>query len=168
MTQYNHIQTFKSLSDTDWSPGQVLSKCYLRTQSLSKLVEESFCTEVGMYYTCYKGFEGLYSNTHHCWIYKWCLGHNLSKLWCTVSWLGGHGCIQHRPASAGVSTEIWNFNLLSWVSLQDRSLRGYCTPGPYFWRLCAFSQKIKQLRTKYPMHLVRNVPRNSKITVLLQ
>ena len=24
-------------------------------------------------------------------------------------------------------------------------LRGYCTPGPYFSRLCAFSQKIKQL-----------------------
>ena len=47
-------------------------------------------------------------------------------------------------------------------------LRGYCTPGPYFWRLCTFSQKIKQLRTKYPMELVRNVPRNSKITVLLQ
>ena len=47
-------------------------------------------------------------------------------------------------------------------------LRGYCTPGPYFWRLCAFSQKIKQLWTKYPMDLVRNVPRNSKITVLLQ
>ena len=47
-------------------------------------------------------------------------------------------------------------------------LRGYCTSGPYFWRLCAFSQKIKQLRTKYPMDLVRNVPRNSKITVLLQ
>ena len=40
------------------------------------------------------------------------------------------------------------------------SLRGYCTPGPYFWRLCAFSQKIKQLRTKYPMDLDRNVPRN--------
>ena len=47
-------------------------------------------------------------------------------------------------------------------------LRGYCTPGPYFWRLCAFSQKIKQLRTKYPMDMVRNVLRNSKITVLLQ
>ena len=47
-------------------------------------------------------------------------------------------------------------------------LRGYCTSGPYFWRLCAFSQKIKQLWTKYPMDLVRNVPRNSKITVLLQ
>ena len=47
-------------------------------------------------------------------------------------------------------------------------LRGYCTPGPYFWRICAFSQNIKQLRTKYPMDLVRNVPRNSKITVLLQ
>ena len=41
-------------------------------------------------------------------------------------------------------------------------LRGYCTPGPYFWRLCAFSQKVKQLRTKCPMDLVRNVPRNSK------
>ena len=48
------------------------------------------------------------------------------------------------------------------------NLRGYCTSGPYFWRLCAFSQKIKQLRTKYPMDLVRNVLRNSKITVLLQ
>ena len=47
-------------------------------------------------------------------------------------------------------------------------LRGYCTSGPYFWRFCAFSQKIKQLRTKYPMDLVRNVPRNSKITILLQ
>ena len=49
-----------------------------------------------------------------------------------------------------------------------KPLRGYCTSGPYFLRLCAFSQKIKQLRTKYPMDLVRNVPRNSKITVLLQ
>ena len=48
------------------------------------------------------------------------------------------------------------------------NLRGYCTSGPYFWRFCAFSQKIKQLRTKYPMDLVRNVPRNSKITILLQ
>ena len=48
------------------------------------------------------------------------------------------------------------------------TLRGYCTSGPYFWRLCAFSHKIKQLWTKYSMDLVRNVPRNSKITVLLQ
>ena len=47
-------------------------------------------------------------------------------------------------------------------------LRGYCTSGPYFWRFCAFSQKIKQPRTKYPMDLVRNVSRNSKITILLQ
>ena len=47
-------------------------------------------------------------------------------------------------------------------------LRGYSTPGPYFWRLCAFSQNIKQLWTRYPMDLVRNVPRNSQITVLLQ
>ena len=48
------------------------------------------------------------------------------------------------------------------------TLRGYCTSGLYFWRLCAFSQKIKQLRTKHPMDLVRNVPRNSKITVLVE
>ena len=47
-------------------------------------------------------------------------------------------------------------------------LRGYCTSGPYFRRLFAFSQKIKQLWTKKPMDLVRNVPRNSKITVLRQ
>ena len=48
------------------------------------------------------------------------------------------------------------------------TLKGYCTPGPYFLRLCTFSQKIKQLRAKYPMDLVRNVPRNSNITILLQ
>ena len=60
------------------------------------------------------------------------------------------------------------YNLHEWIRLYNNSLRGYCTSGPYFWRLCAFSQKIKQLRTKYPMDLVRNVPRNSKITVLLQ
>ena len=47
-------------------------------------------------------------------------------------------------------------------------LRGYCTPGPYFWRLCVFSQKIKQIWTMYPVHLIRNVPRNSKITVSFQ
>ena len=47
-------------------------------------------------------------------------------------------------------------------------LRGYCTSGPYFARLRAFSQKIKHLWTKYPMDLLRNIPRNSKITVLLQ
>ena len=49
-----------------------------------------------------------------------------------------------------------------------KNLRGYCTSGPYFWRFCVFSQKIKQPRKKYPMDLVRNVPRNSKITILLQ
>ena len=42
-------------------------------------------------------------------------------------------------------------------------LSGYSTPVPYFWRLCAFSQKIKQLWTKYPMDLFRNVPMNSNI-----
>ena len=63
--------------------------------------------------------------------------------------------------------EIWGNFVKIWYFVNN-CLRGYCTPGPYFWRLCAFSQKIKQLRTKYPMDLVRNVPRNSKITVLLQ
>ena len=61
-----------------------------------------------------------------------------------------------------------NLELPFWTITRTYDLRGYCTSGPYFWRLCAFSQKIKQLRTKYPMDLVRNVPRNSKITVLLQ
>ena len=50
----------------------------------------------------------------------------------------------------------------------SKHLRGYCTSGPYFWRLFAFSQKMKQLWTKKPMDLVRNVPRNSKTTTLLQ
>ena len=40
------------------------------------------------------------------------------------------------------------------------SLRRYCTPGPYFRRLREFSQKIKQLWTKHPMDLIRNVARN--------
>ena len=47
-------------------------------------------------------------------------------------------------------------------------LRGYSTPGPYFYRLCALSQEIKQFCTKFHMDLIRNVPRNSKITVLFQ
>ena len=59
---------------------------------------------------------------------------------------------------------ILTIDLLSRVYV----LRGYCTSGPSFWRLFAFSQQIKQLWTKKPMDLVRNVPRNSKITVLLQ
>ena len=33
---------------------------------------------------------------------------------------------------------------------------------------CVFSQKIKQLLTIYPMDLIGNVPRNSKITVSFQ
>ena len=47
-------------------------------------------------------------------------------------------------------------------------VNNYVSSGPYFWRLCAFSQKINQIWTKYPMDLVRDVPRNSKITVSLQ
>ena len=33
---------------------------------------------------------------------------------------------------------------------------------------CIFSKKMKQLWTKYPMDLIRNVPINSKIIVLFQ
>ena len=66
--------------------------------------------------------------------------------------------------------ELWfliAYTYMVQISLQNSGgkvvfLRGYCTPGPYFGRLRAFSQKINQLRTKYPMDLVRNVPRNSK------
>ena len=58
-----------------------------------------------------------------------------------------HLCWQNLPAGLSKSAQ----------------LRGYCTSGPYVWRLCAFSQKIKQLWTKYPIDLVRNLPRNSKI-----
>ena len=47
-------------------------------------------------------------------------------------------------------------------------LKGVQHPGPYFLRLRVFTQKIKQLRTKYAMNLVRIVPRISKITVFLQ
>ena len=48
--------------------------------------------------------------------------------------------------------------LILWVA---QEFKGYSTTGPpYFWRLSAFSQKRKQLWTKYPMDLVRNVPRN--------
>ena len=61
----------------------------------------------------------------------------------------------------------WNQSWKSNISTTD--LRGYCTPGTYFWRLCVFSQKIKPLWTKcYPIYLIRTVPRNSKITVLFQ
>ena len=80
-----------------------------------------------------------------------------------------------NPWTAGLCylwkpSKILPFYPTTTTTHQDFSdpLRGYCTPGPYFWRLCAFSQKRKQLRTKYPMDLVRNVPKNSKITVLLQ
>ena len=47
-------------------------------------------------------------------------------------------------------------------STREQILRGHSTHGPYFWRLCAFFQKIRQLWTKFPIDLVRNVPRNSE------
>ena len=39
---------------------------------------------------------------------------------------------------------VW-FGLVWFFMIKKRNgeLRGYCTPGPYFWRLCAFSQKNK-------------------------
>ena len=63
---------------------------------------------------------------------------------------------------------IFQGNSLLLLERWSPRLRGNCTPGPYFWSLCAFSQQINKLRTKYPMDLVRNVPRNLEITVLLQ
>ena len=49
------------------------------------------------------------------------------------------------------------------------TFKGVLHPWALFWKtFCIFSQKIKQLRTKYSMDLVRNVPRNSKNTVLIQ
>ena len=44
-------------------------------------------------------------------------------------------------------------------------LRGYCTPGP-----CIFSKNKATLDKlkKYTMGLIRNVPRNSKITFFFQ
>ena len=53
------------------------------------------------------------------------------------------------------------------IVTKNEDVKGYSTPGPYFWRLCAFSQKTnkqktnKQLLTKYSMDLVRNMPKNS-------
>ena len=42
------------------------------------------------------------------------------------------------------------FALMCFRSIQFSypHLKGYCTSGPYFWRLFAFSQQIKQLWTK--------------------
>ena len=51
-----------------------------------------------------------------------------------------------------------------------KSLRGYCIWDLIFEDIVyIFSQKkLKQLRTKYPMDLISNVPMNLKITVLFQ
>ena len=52
---------------------------------------------------------------------------------------------------------------------QENNLKGGTAPqGLIFEDFVHFLKKTKQLWTKYPMDLVRNVPRNSKITVLLQ
>ena len=60
----------------------------------------------------------------------------------------------------GVNREGFNFKLISHgqnmfhlthfeqICPLKKILRGYSTPGPYFWRPCAFSQKIKQLWKK--------------------
>ena len=45
-------------------------------------------------------------------------------------------------------------NTLSSKSHYTEEWRGYFTSGSYFGRFCVFSQKIKQLRTKYPTDLV--------------
>ena len=78
---------------------------------------------------------------------------------------------QDMPTFTTLTNKLWNFcQILTSLrfSMTNFILRGYCTPRPYFGRLCTFSWKIKQLWTKYRMDLVRNVRRNSKITGLLQ
>ena len=81
-----------------------------------------------------------------------------------------HGCAARQRNAIAVQYEQTLIQFLytetCWTSFGCKSLRGYCTPGPYFLRLCEFSQKVKQLWTKYQMDLMRNVPRNSKISFI--
>ena len=80
-----------------------------------------------------------------------------------VSQLGALACLVHQE----LFVPLYHYPL-DCHSGQGKCLKGAVPPWPYFWRHCAFSQKIKQLWIKYPMDLVRNILRNSKITVLLQ
>ena len=94
---------------------------------------------------------------------------SVSLLYSYLSFIKQHNSKKWITITGGGATESKNAQKLLHHLLQNtQTLRGYCTSGPYFWRLCAFSQKINQIWTKYLMDLVRNVLRNSKITVLLQ
>ena len=55
-----------------------------------------------------------------------------------------------------------------YCKIEISAFMGVLHPWNFFWRLCVFSQKIKQHRKRYQMHLIRNVPRNSKTTVSFQ
>ena len=46
------------------------------------------------------------------------------------------------------------------------ALREYCTSGPYFWRLCAFSQKNKANLDKVSYGSTQKYSKELKITVL--
>ena len=94
------------------------------------------------------------------WIFSW------KELRFSVDFVFGEKLGFSSYWTLGLPYTIFYLHRIVWKVFHI--LRGYCTSGPYFWRFCAFSQKIKQLWTKYPMDLVRNVPRNSKITILLQ
>ena len=66
-------------------------------------------------------------------------------------------------------------HLLSKVGLKPREgssflkiLSGIAALDLIFEDFVYFPRKIKQLWTKYPMDLIRNIPRNSRITVLFQ
>ena len=76
----------------------------------------------------------------------------LRNLWVYVIYSSSY--ISNRKKNNRFGT-ISKFILVPRVVIQHIAhvLRGYCTPGPYIWRLCAFRQKIKQLWTKYPMDL---------------
>ena len=71
---------------------------------------------------------------------------------CTEWYLYTH--YVHVQSVAWIMFIIFQKSIKLWKSI-SWNLRAYCTPGPYFWRLNVFSQIIKQLRTKYPMDLIR-------------
>ena len=64
------------------------------------------------------------------------------------------------------------------IHIKTMLIRGYCTPSLdlilpapldlVFEDFCVFYPKIKKLSTKYPMDLIKNVPRNSKISFFFQ
>ena len=134
-----------------WVSDQKLQMYHLRSHILEFLMENDICFKNAFFFLFFYKFQ-----------YKF-----MKKKYNLL------GILSRKDPFFGVQFPLLTqrslfFGGRSFLPHENAPLRGYCTPGPKFRRLCAFSQKIKQLRTKYPMDLARNVPRNSKITVLLQ